>query len=286
MLSLPPERRLDLGMVEILRHVDRAAQALALDGFVMGATARDILLAGVFGLSADRATRDVDFAVAVEGWPQFEAIKARLVGTDAFDFDAKIAHRLYSRTVSGGRGVPLDLIPFGGVEEPGGKIAWPPDGAVVMNTAGYGEAGASAVLVEVEPGFSVRVVSLPGLVILKLVAWTERGSGDPRDALDLASLLRQYAAAGNADRLYGSEIGVLEIVQYDIDLAGARLLGMDAGRIAAPPTRAQILAVFADPTRLDRLVLDVARGMYAVQDALAAASTLLAQFKAGFQAVR
>ena len=74
-------------------------------------------------------------------------------------------------------------------------------------------------------------------------------------------------------------------MQYDVDLAGARLHGMDAGQIAAPATRDQILAVFADPTRLDRLLLDVARGMYAVQDELATASTLLAQFKAGFQAV-
>jgi predicted nucleotidyltransferase len=49
----------------------------------LGATARNILLTGVFGLSAGRATRDVDLAVAVEGWPQFEAIKVRLVGTGA-----------------------------------------------------------------------------------------------------------------------------------------------------------------------------------------------------------
>ena len=285
MLAVPPDRRPDPGMLEVLRQVDRVAQALGLDYFVVGAMARDILFTGVFGLSAGRATRDVDLAVAVEGWPQFQAIKARLVGTGAFDPDARITHRLHARAVSAGRGYPLDLIPFGGVEGPGSKIAWPPDGAVVMNTAGYCEAGASAVLVEVEPGFSVRVVSLPGLAILKLVAWADRGSGDPRDALDLASLLRQYTTAGNEDRLYGSEIGVLEIVQYDLDLAGARLLGMDAGQIAAPATRDQILAVFADPTRLDRLLLDVARGMYAVQDALATASTLLAQFKAGFQAV-
>jgi predicted nucleotidyltransferase len=282
MFSVPPERRPDAGMLEVLRQVDRIARALALDYFVVGAMARDILLAGVFGLSAGRATRDVDLAVAVEGWTQFEAVKARLVGTGAFDSDANIAHRLYYRPASAGRGYPLDLIPFGGVEGPGSEIAWPPDGAVVMNTAGYGEAGASAVLVEVEPEVSVRVASLPGLAILKLVAWADRGSGDPRDALDLAALLRQYGAAGNEDRLYGTEIGVLEIVQYDFDLAGARLLGMDAGRIAAPTTRGQILAVFDDPTRLDRLVLDVARGVRAVQDTIATAGELLAQFKAGF----
>ncbi len=286
MLSVARERPIDPVTLEVLRQFDRVARELALDYFVVGAMARDILLTGVFGLSAGRATRDVDLAVAVEGWLQFEAIKVRLVGTGAFVSDERVAQRLYHRVASERRGYPLDLIPFGGVELPGNEIAWPPDRSVVMNVAGYGEALASAVPVEVEPGFAVRVASLPGLAILKLVAWTDRGTGDPRDAIDLATLLRRYAAAGSEDRLYGTELGVLEVVNYDLDLAGARLLGMDAGRIAAPSTRGQILALLDDPARLDRLVLDVARGLRATQDAVAAAGELLAQFKAGFQEVR
>jgi predicted nucleotidyltransferase len=171
------------------------------------------------------------------------------------------------------------------VEQPDGQIAWPPDRSVVMSVAGYGEAFASAIPVEVEPGFAVRVASLPGLAVLKLVAWADRGTGDPRDAIDLATLLRQYGAAGNEDRLYGIEIRVLEAVNYDFDLAGARLLGMDAGQIAAPSTRGQILALLDDPARLDRLVGDVARGFHTIQDAIPAASELLAQFNAGFHEV-
>jgi len=283
MLSVPRERRLDPVMLEVFRHVDGVARDLAVDYFVIGAMARDILLAGVFGLSAGRATRDVDLAVAMQGWQEFEAMKARLADTGAFRSDERIAQRLYQLAGAAGRGYPLDLIPFGGVEQRGGAIAWPPDGAVVMNVAGYGETFASAVLVEVEPGLVLRVASLAGLAILKLIAWVDRGAADPRDAIDLATLLRQYGTAGNEDRLYGAEIGVLEAVNYDFDLAGARLLGMDAGRIAASPTYAQILALFDDPARLDRLVLHVAQGLPATQDALDAAGQFLAQFRAGFQ---
>ena len=286
MLSIPSERHLDPVMLEILRHVDGVARDLAVDYFVVGATARDILLTGVFGLSAGRATRDVDLAVAMKGWREFEAMKARIVETGAFRSDERIAQRLYYQPGSAGMGYPLDLIPFGGLERRGSAIAWPPDGAVVMNVAGYGETFASAVLVEVEPGFAVRVASLAGLAILKLVAWADRGAGDPRDASDLASLLRQYGTAGNEDRLYGAEIGVLEAVNYDFDLAGARLLGMDAGRIAAPSTHGQIVGLLDDPARMDRLVLHVAQGLRTVQDALAEAGQLLAQFRAGFQEAR
>lgn len=283
MLSVAREHPLDPATLEVLRQVDRVGRELALDYFVVGAMARDILLSGVFGLDAGRATSDVDLGLAVEGWPQFEAIKAHLVGTGAFVSDERKVQRLYHRTASGGRGYPLDIIPFGGVEQPENEIAWPPDRSVVMNVAGYGEALVSAVPVEVEPGFIVRVASLPGLAVLKIVAWVDRGTDDSRDAIDLATLLRQYGTAGNEDRLYGAEIGVLEVVNYDLDLAGARLLGMDAGRMAAHATRGQVLAVLDDPVRMDRLVLDVARGLRAAEDPVATAAEFLTQFKAGFR---
>jgi predicted nucleotidyltransferase len=101
-----------------------------------------------------------------------------------------------------------------------------------MNVAGYREAFAAAQEVEVSTGFVVRVASLPGLAILKLFAWVDRGAKDPKDALDLVTLLRSYAEAGNEDRLFGEEIGLFEALGYDMDLAGPRLLGKDAARVA------------------------------------------------------
>ncbi len=286
MLSVPRERRLDPVTLEILRRVDAVARDLAVDYFVVGAMARDILLTGVFGLSPSRATRDVDLAVAMPGWREFEVMKARLVDTGAFRSDQRITQRLYHvRTAAAGGGYPLDLIPFGGVEREGGAIAWPPDGAVVMNVAGYAEVFASAVPVELEPGLTIRVASLAGLAILKLFPWADRGASNSRDAIDFATLLRQYSAAGNEDRLYGVQIGVLEAVGYDFDLAGARLLGVDAERIAAPSTRKQILELFDESARFDRLVLQVAQGLQGAQDALAAADELLDRFRGGFQEV-
>ena len=40
--------------------------------FVAGATARDLILVNVHGLRPGRATRDIDFGIAVESWEQFE----------------------------------------------------------------------------------------------------------------------------------------------------------------------------------------------------------------------
>ncbi len=56
--------------------------------------------------------------------------------------------------------------------------------------------------------------------------------------------------------------------------------------MAAPSTHRQILALFDDQGHVDRLVLHVAQGLHATQDALAEAGQLLAQFRAGFEPVR
>lgn len=285
MLSVPPDRPVDPLAIEILKQVDPVARALGIDYFVTGATARDILLVGVFGLETGRGTRDVDLAIAVGGWPQFETVKTRLVETGAFQADEGVIHRLFHLRESGRRGYPIDLIPFGGIEDPAATIAWPPDRSIVMNVAGYREAFDAARPVEIDPGCVVRVVSLPGLAILKLLAWGDRGAADPRDAIDLAMLLRQYGAAGNEDRLYGAESGVLEAAGYDVDLAGARLLARDAARIGGAETRARLLALLDDARHLERLARAMARDMGAVPDPVAAAGKLVGQFTAGLREI-
>jgi predicted nucleotidyltransferase len=285
MLSVARDRPVDPQAIEILKQIDPVARALGIGYLVTGATARDILLVGVFGLETSRGTRDVDLAIAVDGWPQFEAVKARLVETGVFEPDEGVIHRLFHLRGRGGRGYPIDLIPFGGIEDPAATIAWPPDRSIVMNVAGYREAFEAAAAVEIDPDFVVRVVSLPGLAILKLFAWADRGAGDPRDAIDLAMLLRQYGAAGNEDRLYGAEIGILEPLGYDLDLAGARLLGRDAARISATETRTRLLALLDDGRRLEHLVRAMARDMGAAGDPVAAAGKLVDQFKAGLREI-
>jgi predicted nucleotidyltransferase len=280
MFSIPPDRPIDPVTLDVLHCVDRVALELRVEYFVVGAMARDILLTGVFGLKTGRATRDVDLGIVVQGWAQFEAVKAHLVSTGDFTADEKRFQRLYHPR---GASYPLDLIPFGGVERRPNEIVWPPDGSKILNVAGYGEALSSAVLVEVEPGFIVRVASLPGLAIMKLIAWADRGVADRRDATDLATLLHRYADAGNEDRLFGAEIQVLESTNYDLDLAGARLLGVDAARIATPATRGFVLDLLDDPVRIERLVLDLSREMRATEDPVAKVDSLLAEFKLGFR---
>jgi predicted nucleotidyltransferase len=223
---------------------------------VIGATARDIVMTHVFGIDAGRATRDVDLAIALENWQQFEAVKQDFIASGDFHTGAQ-AHRLYYRRDVHGAAYPVDLIPFGAIERARNEIAWPPDMHVVMNVAGYAEALQSASLVDIGDGVVISVVSLPALAALKLLAWQDRGLEDSKECLRFLFLLKNYGNAGNIDRIYEEVETLLASNGFDPDLAGATLLGNDARRLLNPATRKAILDLLAHPTKRDRLVLHV-----------------------------
>jgi predicted nucleotidyltransferase len=85
-----------------------------------------------------------------------------------------------------------------------------------MNVAGYREAFEAAPQVEIDAGLVVRVVSLPGLAILKLFAWADRGAGDYRrrdeelaDLVAVARALLGQLATGLRDVQHAYARGVV-----------------------------------------------------------------------------
>ncbi|MGZ8219098.1 nucleotidyl transferase AbiEii/AbiGii toxin family protein [Methylomagnum sp.] len=106
---------------------------------------------------------------------------------------------------------------------------------------------------------AIPVASIPGMAILKLFAWIDRGQENPKDALDLVALLRCYHEAGNQERVYTDALSALERVGHDIELGGAWLLGHDAAAIASRDTRDELRARLADARLMDRLAADMAR---------------------------
>ena len=284
-LTPKPDRPVEPIVLSVIQEIHRASKALELPVLLVGAMARIILLENIFGLRAGRATTDVDFAFALDDWGQFKTLKTLLLENADFEESKHVAHRLLLRLPGAELKYKVDLIPFGGIETSPGTIAWPPDMAVMMNVAGYSDALAAAVIVEVSSGTNIAVASLPGIAILKLFAWPDRRQENTKDALDLALLLRSYHEAGNENRIYENEgaLAALEAIGYDLELAGAWLLGRDAAATASPRTVADLGALLNGPTK-QRLIEDMARAMLGRTDALEYSRRLLEQFTKGFTA--
>lgn len=133
----------------------------------------------------------------------------------------------------------------------------------MLNVAGFEEALESSVLVELEEGLTVRVASVPGLALLKLAAWADRGRNNNKDADDLYRLLTAYADTGNTDRLYGPELYLLEDAGFDMEMAGAELLGRDVASIGSSQAVKQAQSLLASEPDRERLVSQMARTTYA-----------------------
>lgn len=266
---------------DILAKVQAVTQALGCPYLLVGATARDVLMTHVFGLDLRRATHDVDFAIALESWDQFQALKAALLNSGNFTAVAGKVQLLHYKPVEYGSAFPLDLIPFGGVEQEAHQIVWPPDMNVVMNVTGYAEALASALDVDTGDGRVIRVVSIPSLAALKLLAWNDRGLQDNKDAQDLFFLLKHYHAAGNEHRMWDEAFDLLETNGYDLGLAGATLLGQDTSVVLHEDSLRALLAILTDPRKRDRLVVHMTRSAGIESDT---ADKLLSQFELGLRA--
>ncbi len=246
-------RPIDPLIVRVLRRVDRVARNAGIPYFIAGATARDLILVNVYGMWAGRSTRDIDFGVAVESWEQFSSLRDGLTAGGEFEAYPHALHRLAWRDEQMEFPMFVDLIPFGGVTSADGHILWPPKNDVAMNVAGFEEALASSILLAVEDKLGVRVASVPGLTMLKLAAWADRGNTTTKDAIDLFQLVSTYAHAGNLDRLYDEAISILEAAEFDVQMAGAQLLGRDVSLICPASMEDIVRRLVRDDATFERL---------------------------------
>jgi predicted nucleotidyltransferase len=216
-----------------------AADPIGVSVVIAGAFARDLHTHYQHGFAVERRTEDVDFALAVSDWPQFQTLRQALLATRQFQEAPGRLHRLQHHD-----GLPVDLVPFGGVEDESRHLTWPPPGDTRMHVFGFREALSGASTAILPGNVTVRFASIPALVLLKLIAWNDRHTYAPRrDAPDLLLLLRHYADLGNQNRLYTQFAHWLDEPDFDYVLAGARMAGHDVAKLLAATDRPMLLAL-------------------------------------------
>lgn len=195
-----------------------ACTAVGVDFFVIGAAARDLLLEHVYGVRPLRATQDVDAAVAVRGWDEYERVIEELVRQHGFE-RGREPHRVRRRHLT------VDVVPFGEIAGEGDQVEWPM-GTTAMSVLGYQEAYEAAVGIIIDDGPAVPVASLPGVGILKIVAWSEAPHRRRHDPVDLCTILMSYHEVVG-ERLYDEHADLLEEDDFDYRVASARIYGRD-----------------------------------------------------------
>jgi len=183
----------------------------------------------------------------VRDWEDFASLRAALIASQDFAPRGGLAtHRLRHRS-----GLPLDIVPFGGIERADRTIAWPPDQDTVFDCFGAREALAASVLVKLPKGINVPVASITALMILKTVAWNDRKYTQPgKDAHDIALFLRHYMTCSDLDSTITNHPDLFGPPGFDYETAGARLLGRDVAKLLDPGAVERLLVILlpeADP---------------------------------------
>lgn len=245
--------KIDPALASLCEIVAECAAQLQIPYLIVGATARDMVLHYGYGAKIQRATADIDFALQVPSWNEFEDLRRALIANKFLETNA--IHRLIAPN-----NWPIDIVPFGGVANENTSIQWPPSGDFVMNVLGFEEAlnHANFVRLNDKPILDVPVASPEGMTILKLIAWTDREIEQRnKDAKDLAYLLTTYEnIPAISDQLYG-EITLMELYGWDITLASAHQLGINVKQITLPQTNLVITALLNNQhsrVKLERLI--------------------------------
>ncbi|KOO05780.1 nucleotidyl transferase AbiEii/AbiGii toxin family protein (plasmid) [Vibrio chagasii] len=234
--------------IEALSYVVKVTNALDIPYFIAGATARDIVMHGIFGHAPGRATADIDTAIFVNTWVQFEDIKTSLISSGLIETD--LVHRLREPK----SGYPVDILPFGDLEDDERRIQWPPKHEETMSVIGFKEAFESSIKVVID-GLTFNVASLPGIALMKLIAWGERGNENSKDASDFFLLMNKYQLI-HQDRLWESYVP--QDFDWNVELVTAFLLGFDVRDILKEESEEVLLDI--KNKHQDRLITGMVKG--------------------------
>jgi len=259
-ISLDVTNKLPDGLVAVYGRIQRVASALNIPLLIVGATARDIILVHGYNAAIERGTRDVDFGLEVPSWEHYQKMRDALIES-GFTAHPKKTHQI-NTTDSDGQPWEIDLIPFGGVSDAKGQITWPPEHAFQMSVLGFDEVYKNAwdVLLNKESALRVKVASPAGILLLKLIAWTERGREyQGKDTIDIYYVIKHYGKIPDVfEALY--ERDYMELQDYDDMKASAMMLADEVAAMAHGDTLNYIRQTLLNNERvLERLKTDITK---------------------------
>jgi predicted nucleotidyltransferase len=166
---------------EVFEVLEEAFHLAGIDYYLIGAIAKNVWYTRAGQRSRD--TKDVDLAILVGNKEEYDRTKQYLV--DHKGFYASTNNKFSLITPSG---ITLDILPFGGMDIDN------PTGLVNTSINGFNEVyrhGTASL--EVQPGHTYKVATLPSITLLKLIAYDDRPEHRHKDAGDIGNLIVSYA---------------------------------------------------------------------------------------------
>lgn len=216
--------------------------------YVVGATARDIALQLTNSGAVRRKTLDLDVAVLLDDWTQYENLTGILLQNNFVKLEPKQKFMFKGR--EGQNNYEVDIVPFGAIAEDG-MVAWPPEGSPVMSVKCFDEVMSQADVVVVDDEYEFRIASLAGQFVIKLDAWSDRHLMTRKDASDMLYILENVYIAYALTHSSLSEAIDINAETFDTLVAGAEWIGDELRNILSANNRSYYAEILMHQVQLD-----------------------------------
>lgn len=230
-------------VAEMLADLEVVFEKFNIDFYLVGAVARDIHLSANEQLISARSTKDVDLAVTISNEHQYKQVKTALIERGLFEAHETEAIKLIYKN-----SIEVDLLPFGDIEQPNRNVKLT-NPTFVLNIPGFIEIYPFVKDFELASGQIIKVCTMEGIVLLKLIANNDRPQRT-KDITDIEHIIQSYFELYNDD-IYMVHYEILELydtndVDY-IQLVCARLIGrkMKAMLEGSPELEKRIVTILS-----------------------------------------
>ena len=226
----------------VLEELIPVFQQRGITFYIIGAVARDIIL-DINNGKSNRVTMDLDIAIAVDHWEDFENLSEDIIALPNFTKDAQQQQRfLYKEKFQ------VDIVPYGGIKDQNDKIYWPPDKSFAMSVIGFEEAEQNLLTINLDEELTFDIVSLEGVFLLKLFAWKDRFHKTSKDAEDIGFILNNYLNINRNISFDEPYSKVYDLDDYTELRAGAMILGMKLNEMLSqsPTVKTKVTALLTE----------------------------------------
>lgn len=172
------------GLKEVLQQISSACKKLEIDFFIVGAVARNIWLAS--NSEPTSGTKDIDFGVYIPTIDKYNELRRLLITEHNYFESEENAFCLLNPSQK-----QIDLLPFGKIEIED-KVLIEGKGLREINLHGFKESfqlGKQKVKIGDE---EYEACSIPGIMILKLIAFDDRPEMRIKDIKDVNAICNYY----------------------------------------------------------------------------------------------
>ena len=223
------------GLKKPLEEITIACKSLGINFFIVGAIARNIWLAA--NNERPSGTKDIDFGVFVADIETYNKLREILIKRFHYTPNRENAFCLITSESQ-----KIDLLPFGEIEQDG-EVRVKGVGLTSVRLDGFKEVFERGT-VDVEIGEEIyRSCSIPGVVILKMIAYDDRPERRGKDVQDIEAICQNYPTIedeniwANHSDLYDGDLEHFEV--------GMIVLGREMSRVisANDELRTRVIAI-------------------------------------------